>query len=343
MNGTHAILLPSRRRLAVLALAVIGLAFGAPSAFGSVDFTGKTLPDNVDKRRIEIDGLGTRLFTAAPRGKRRSREAAVFLHGFPGSSLDYVHLLAATGKFGRAVAFDFPGFGRADKPLGVPYTFDFEVRFLKKALRRLGIRRVHLVGHDFGGFYGMEWASAHPRRLRSATLIDSGVLPPDYPGHFFAYISALPGIGETYNRTQRYPTFRAGFSPPAHPPLPESFIRRMYEEYDDPGTRYATPRLYRSFADYRERSQRWIKALRPLDRKALVVWGANDPYIPARVARYQREAFPRANVNVLAEIGHFPFVEAAKQTRKLVRRFLERRLSANPHGSVAPQRFRRGS
>ena len=117
----------------------------------------------------------------------------------------------------------------------------------------------------------------------------------------------------------------------------------MYEEYDDPGTRYATPRLYRSFVDHRERSQRWIKALRPLDRKALVVWGEKDPYIPARVARYQREAFARADVHVLPEIGHFPFVEAAKRTKQLVRSFLERRLSASTHGSVAPKRFRRGS
>jgi pimeloyl-ACP methyl ester carboxylesterase len=315
--------------VATSVVVVVMLAVLAPAAASAtVDLSGDRLPKNVEQRRISVGGLETRLLSAAPRGERRSREAAVFLHGFPGSSLDYLRLLSTTGRFGRAVAFDFPGFGRAAKPATQPYTVDSQARFIRRALRRLGIRRVHLVGHDFGGFNGLEWATDHPRRLRSATLIDSGVLPPDYPGHTFAYVNALPGTGEAYNAIQNYAIFRTGLTPPFHPAgLPEPFLRRMYDEYDNPGTRRATPRLYRSFSDFRERSERWVRALRPLDLPARVVWGEDDPYVPSRIAGYQREAFPRARVDVLPGIGHFPFVEAPHRTRKAVRPFLRRMLT----------------
>lgn len=309
--------------LAGVALAAI-LAFTAPAT--AVDLSGQKLPPNIKVRSLDVGGVETRLLVAAPKERRRAREAVVFLHGFPGSSLDYTRLLSRAGRFARAVAFDFPGFGRADKPADLPYTVDSQAAFAHAALRRLGIRRVHLVGHDFGSFNGLEWASAHPRRLRSVTLIDGGILPDEYTGHGFAYVSAIPGLGETFNAAQNYETFRSGFSPPAHPPLEESFIARMYEEFDDPGSRRATPRLYRSFGDYRERSDRWTAALLPFDLPARVLWGEADPFVPASIAEYQRQAFPRAEVRVLPDIGHFPFAEAPRDARRFIMPFLRKQL-----------------
>ena len=68
-----------------------------------------------DLRRghLTVDGLRTPVIEAGP---DVASEAVVFLHGNPGSSSDWADLVARTGEFGRAVAFDMPGFGRADKP-----------------------------------------------------------------------------------------------------------------------------------------------------------------------------------------------------------------------------------
>jgi len=51
------------------------------------------------------------------------------------------------------------------------------------------------------------------------------------------------------------------------------------------------------------------RALRPLDRPALVIWGSHDRYLPLWLAERQREAFPSASVVVLADSGHFPFAD----------------------------------
>jgi pimeloyl-ACP methyl ester carboxylesterase len=46
----------------------------------------------------------------------------VFVHGNPGSSQDWARLVERTGRLARAVAWDHPGFGQADKPAGFHHT-----------------------------------------------------------------------------------------------------------------------------------------------------------------------------------------------------------------------------
>src|SRR3989442_15782032 len=88
-------------------------AAAAPSAAPAVDWSGTTMPANVSSSRIVVNGLHTRLLQAGPHG---SHEAIVFVHGNPGSSLDWGHLVSRAGEVGRSVAFDMPGFRRAGKP-----------------------------------------------------------------------------------------------------------------------------------------------------------------------------------------------------------------------------------
>lgn len=67
-----------------------------------------------------------------------------------------------------------PGFGHADKLGDFTYTVEGYGRFLEAALEELEVRRAHLVLHDFGGPWGLEWASRNSNRLASAVLINTG-------------------------------------------------------------------------------------------------------------------------------------------------------------------------
>ena len=83
----------------------------------------------------------------------------------------------ATGELGRAVAVDMPGFGKADKPRDFDYQVSSYADFLQGALTELGIERVHLVVHDFGGPFGLFWGLQHPDMWASVVLINIGVMP----------------------------------------------------------------------------------------------------------------------------------------------------------------------
>jgi hypothetical protein len=59
-----------------------------------------------------------------------------------------------------------------------------------------------------------------------------------------------------------------------------------------------------------------------------VIWGEHDAYLPSAYAARQREAFPDADVHVLAGSGHWPFVDAAPTVDGLLREFLTRAVAS---------------
>jgi pimeloyl-ACP methyl ester carboxylesterase len=50
-------------------------------------------------------------------------------------------------------------------------------------------------------------------------------------------------------------------------------------------------------------------ALGPLDRPALVIWGRHDRFLRVRQAGEQRRSFPRAEVIVLDDSGHYAHLD----------------------------------
>lgn len=235
-------------------------------------------------------------------------EAVVFLHGNPGSSRDWEDLLPKVGTFARAVALDMPGFGRAGKPDTFDYTVAGYARHLDGALKELGVARAHLVLHDFGGAWGLAWAAHHPPQFASVALINVGVMP-GYRWHYWARIWRTPLIGELAMATTTRASFAMSLKHGNPRGLPQSFIDRMYDDFDR-GTRRAVLRLYRATSDPGGSTARELAgALRPLDRPALVLWGKRDPYASVEYAERQRDVFPSARVVILENSGHWPFAD----------------------------------
>jgi pimeloyl-ACP methyl ester carboxylesterase len=253
---------------------------------------------------VRVHGVHSPVLEAGPAG---SAEAVVFVHGNPGSSRDWEDLLPRVGEFARAVALDMPGYGKADKPAGFDYTVAGYAAYLAGALSELGIGRVHLVAHDFGGPWGLAWAAAHPGRFASAVLINTGVLL-GYRWHYLARIWRTPLLGELFQATATRAAFRLLLRHGNPRGLPAAFVDRMYDDYDR-GTRRAVLRLYRATNRPGERAEELAKALRPHDPPVLVVWGRHDPYLPIRLAERQQEVFPRARIEILDDSGHWPFAD----------------------------------
>ncbi len=162
-------------------------------------------PATLERTRFAVGGTQTRLVQAGP---PEASEAVVFVHGNPGSADDWEAFAAAAGASGlRAVAFDLPDFGETLAPQGFEHTAPGYADFLDKAMEALGIDRVHLVLHDFGGPIGLIWAALHPDALASVTLIDTGVLP-GYKWHRLARIWRTPLLGEIFQATATRGAFR---------------------------------------------------------------------------------------------------------------------------------------
>jgi len=275
-------------------------------------------PARLDESRVTVRGTGVPVLEAGPSD---AREAVMFVHGNPGSGEDWRALVEATGAFARAVAPDMPGFGRADKPHDFPYTTEGYADFLDALLSELGIDRVHLVLHDFGGPWGLEWAAQNPARVRSVTLVNTGAFI-RYRWHVLARIWRTPLLGEVFQATATRPLFRLLTNRGQKRKLPRAFLDHMYDVNYTRPTRRAVLKLYRATSRPAEMGERQARALRPHDMPALVVWGAQDPYLGIELADAQQEAFPRARIVVLDESGHWPFADDPDHTAQAVVPFL---------------------
>lgn len=271
---------------------------------------------------VDVGGIRCPLVQAGPPD---ASEAVVFFHGNPGSSEDWLSVLGRVGEFARAVAFDEPGFGKADKPADFDHTYTGHAAHIARTLDVLGIERAHVVGHDLGGRWMLDWASMFPDRFASAVVVAGGVLL-DYRWHYLAQIWRRPVIGDVFMRLNSRPAFRAMLRRGNPQGLPRDFVDRMYDDMDA-RTRRAILSLYRPAFDWNQRSYELAGQLRHLDREALIVWGEHDPYIPVAQAARQRESLPRAEVVILDDSGHWPFIDDPGMFERPVVRFLRRQLT----------------
>ncbi|MEQ8234210.1 MAG: alpha/beta hydrolase [Gammaproteobacteria bacterium] len=273
---------------------------------------------DLEVRQLLVDGVRTPLIDSGG----DADEAVLFVHGNPGSGDDWRDIAARIAPFTRALAPDMPGFGRAEKPADFDYTVAGYAAHLDALLAACGVARVHLVLHDFGGAWGLAWATANPARVASVTLVNIGILR-GYRWHHLARLWRTPLVGEVFMKTTTRLGFHALLKVGNPRGLPRAFVDRMYDNFDA-GTRRAVLRLYRATDALGDAAERAVAALRPRDLDCLVIWGKADIYLPWRYAEAQREAFPRAEIVYLEDSGHWPFMDNPEAFAAALVPFLER-------------------
>ena len=238
-------------------------------------------------RRFEAGGVGSFV------REQGSGEPVVLLHGVPSSSFLYrkvIPPLAAEGL--RALAFDYPGLGLAERPRDFDYTWSGLSRFTGEALDALGVERCHLVVHDLGGPIGCDWAVRHPDRVHSLTALntplDVAVFRPTWTMRPFT----IPVLGEIALRsTTRFSAARLFYLQGIadRSAVSREEVDAYYEllKRDDGGRAFL--RIMRGY-ERTEAKQRFLwEGLATRPYPAQVVWGEEDPALGAerRVAVQQ--------------------------------------------------------
>ena len=111
----------------------------------------------------EIDGLRVHYLDEGPPGAA----PVLLLHGEPSWCYLYRKMIPVITRAGlRAVAPDFAGFGRSDKPASRDdYTYQLHVDVVTAFVERLDLLDITLVCHDWGGLIGLRVAAEHEERF----------------------------------------------------------------------------------------------------------------------------------------------------------------------------------
>jgi proline iminopeptidase len=242
------------------------------------------------------------------------------LHG--GLGLDHAYLRPAFDALGpevRVVYLDFRANGRS--------TGDADLTMARlaadvDALRaHLGLDRVALFGHSYGGFVALQYALDHGDHLTDLVVCDSDTRGPQ-----------PETMGAELERLGLDPGLLAAFDRPIETieDLLEVFdaVEPAYFPHSPPGTARAglADTIWRAegSAGGSAALDGWDVAgrLGEIVTRTLVMTGADDFMFPPGRARLMADALPRAELTVFDACGHLPNVEAPEAFLAALRGFL---------------------
>ncbi len=216
-------------------------------------------------------------------------EPLVFLHG--GGTVEGFDCFLPLAERFRVVVPYHPGFGLSGDPIGIDSVDDY-VRHYVNLFAALGIERLVLFGHSWGGWVAATFAAAHPERMRGLVLAAPYGL--DAPDHPLANISAMSAAQILASLTKD-PAVFAGKVPV---PLDERFVAAQLRELQSAGRVMPgpfDPTLERKLAD--------------LTMPVLLLWGDDDQIVPVEHAEVWQESLAHCSAIVFPDKGHLLFHE----------------------------------
>jgi pimeloyl-ACP methyl ester carboxylesterase len=228
------------------------------------------------------------------------------LHGFPSSSHDWAKVAPALAERHALLLFDFLGFGASEKPAEHEYSLHEQADLVEAMWLREGISSTIVVAHDYAVSVTQELlarraAGALAVELRAAHLLNGGLYPELHRQQ------QGPKIGPLLNEALVVESLRATFAEDYDAAADSADIwRSMYRERGQ----LIGHLLIRYITDRKAHERRWVAALEGTDMPLSFVWGMLDPVSGAHMAQRIAERLPRAPLLTLADVAHWPQLEA---------------------------------
>ncbi len=231
-------------------------------------------------------------------------EDVLILEGWGTNTQVYCPISVQLAQKYRVFIPDFPGFGESEEPKE-NWTVGDYATFIKGFAEKVGIRRVTLIGHSFGGRVILklyEDPSDLPFETERIVLIDSAGLKPT----------------DTLRKRWRRLKYKIGRR------FLEVFQKDKVEEY----------RLRHSSADYKAASPRMREVLKntvsedlghllsKIQAPTLLIWGRNDTATPLTDGQRMEKEIPDAGLVVL-EGGHYSFLDSPEVFRRVMASFMK--------------------
>lgn len=263
--------------------------------------------DGVEHRTVRARGID---FHVAEAGS--GEDVVLCLHGWPQHWYEWRHLMPALADRHRVLALDLRGFGWSDAPRDGYAKEDMATDVLA-VLDELGLDRVKLVGHDWGGWIGFLLGLRSPQRFERFLALN--IVPPwvnlrNVASHawrfWYQQMVLAPGIGYRLHRSGDFvPKVLVGGSERKEAWTPE-VLAAFADNLAEPARARAAVQVYRVF-NWREALPiaRGRYAEATLKVPTRLVFGEDDFVLrPQMLAGYQRHA-SQMTVEFVPGCGHF--------------------------------------
>ena len=274
---------------------------------------------------LDLDGVRMHFVDEGP----RDGEPVLCVHGNPTWSFIWRRLIRELSPQRRVIAVDHIGCGFSDKPQEYPYRLEQHVTNLRRLIESLDLKRITLVGHDWGGCIGMGAATEVPDRFARFVLLNTGAFRSQRIPLRIA-VCRIPLLGPLALRGFNAFSRAALTMAVARQPLSAAAKRGLLAPYDSWANRVAVSSFVQdiplrpSHPSYAKLTAIEEGLAQFRDRPMLLLWGAKDWCFTLDFHREFQRRFPQTESHVIADAGHYVFEDAAEEVAATVRDFLNR-------------------
>jgi pimeloyl-ACP methyl ester carboxylesterase len=202
-----------------------------------------------------------------------------------------------------------PGFGHTPGLEWIASIGDMALFYLW-FLEAVGLERVHLVGHDIGGWLAADMATACPQVVDRLVLIDAMGLKPQHGEILDIFLITLAEVrARAFFDPQQVPEWQQLYGPQPTPQETdraeaalETSVRLCWKPY--------------------MHELRLPSLLPRITRPTLIVWGRDDAIVPLECGELYQQHIPGSRLTVLDACGHCPQIEKPQAFAEAVRAFL---------------------
>lgn len=225
-------------------------------------------------------------------------------------------------QYFMTVSMDLPGHGLTGPDPNAAYGIGDYSDLLFQLADKLGIDEFHVAGNSMGGGVALKMASDHPERILSLNLIDSSGAPTQSVNSGNMKRSASSSSGAWIFRVAQNPVFNKillkctpkflfkwNMKQVYHDEakISDQQIERYYKMMRREGNRRATVDRLTSRKPYQIDFEK-------LNMPVLIMWGANDNWIPVPQGEKLKNTIPGAILKIFENAGHVPMEEIPTET-----------------------------
>lgn len=277
---------------------------------------------------VSINGVRLHLVQSGP----RSGKPVLLLHGWPDYWYGWRHQIKYLANKGyRVTAPDQRGYNLSDKP---SQTRAYGLQTLQEDVRGLidylGHRKVHLVGHDWGGSVAWYFASNYPERLRSLTILNAphhaefiktvGTNPRQALRVWHMFMFQMPVLPERLLSSRNYKSLTRALQRSLQPgAVSDEEIQKYTQAWSQPEAMKCSLKWYKAMLRKPPRKTIHKKIKVPTQ----ILWGENDKILPQKMGHDALKLCPLGDIRIIREARHFPHVDQPHIVNRHLGRFLE--------------------
>lgn len=253
--------------------------------------------NQISNKQIIINGLLVNYYFLS--GKKTDR-TLIFLHGWGVDSQLWFKIIPELIDKNYSMYFvDLPGFGQSQIPDST-YGVDDYKKIVYEFIEKLGLKKITLIGHSFGGRITIKLASENPDFLEKIVLVDTAGI---------VTASKIKKITSLIAKSIS-PIFRPSFMQP----LRKKLYLLFGSEYLD------NEKLSEIFS--KVVSENLTHLLTRIKKSTLIIWGKEDKVTPIYYGELMNKLIKKSRLVVFENAGHFSFLDQPKKFVKELIKFI---------------------